>query len=432
MALRQLVAREVKGFLKNPVFILTVVILLLIYPALGSIMGSTVETVAENLRQPVGVVVEDDTPLVRQLVRMLREYSNNTIRIYNTTVDALKEAGVVIVIPRGFTENVTSGMPVVLKGAVRVEGFSIAATAKVQLLEGIASTMADFLPLAGAGQYNTTLGQRVKIMVDGLVALDSKTLTQTEFNILTSFLSIISMLLSIVIGLNAIYAAEAIVVEKVERAFEMLLAQPIPRRDVVLAKLVGATVALLITGLAYTAGILIMLERSSTGGSIHITIERSSTGGSMATGLYTSQTLLDVVLNVIGLEGILAITITLVLGIVYAGAIGLLVGTLVSDERLARNLSAPLVLMFIGASFALWSLGPKPGIETAVIAGLTITPIPIIAVSSILTGQYMYLATAVATAIATTVTLIGLTIYLFNRDVAVLGVSIPWRRRERE
>ncbi|MEM4809865.1 MAG: ABC transporter permease, partial [Desulfurococcaceae archaeon] len=122
MTLSHLLKREIKAFLKNPSFILAVVLVLGIYGTLGNITGKATESaVREMLEARIGLVMEEDTQLVRQVVRLLNITLNGKVYLYDSLDRAISETGIGVVLPRGFTENATStDKPVLIKGSVRV------------------------------------------------------------------------------------------------------------------------------------------------------------------------------------------------------------------------------------------------------------------------------------------------------------------------
>ncbi|MCY0868667.1 MAG: ABC transporter permease [Desulfurococcus sp.] len=418
MVLKQLVIREVKSFLKNPVFIASLVILMVFYPSLGSVIKTGVESVREASSLSAGLVIEENTALVSKLVDTLVEYSNGSVKVYSSLPEALKETGVAVLIPRGFTENATSpGRVAVLKGEVRVEDISpISSQARLLILQNIASTISELLPVAVGQLYNITIQPGTRVVVEGSVIMYGRVLSEAEFSTLVGFFTMVPMLLGIVIGLNVTYAAQATAVEKAEKAFEMLLAQPIPRRSVVLAKMAGAVVASIITGVVYMTGMLLMF---------------SSIEGSAPLPGGEDSRVPSFLLGIVGLSDILVVIAVLVLGLVYSGAIGVVIGAVITDERAAGILSTPVVLLFMGISFAAMFLGIPLNSLTAVLAGTSITLIPLVVVNSVLSGRYELAVISVSTSIAATVFLIALAVYLFNRDVVVLGLSISLRRRTR-
>jgi len=417
MPMKPLIIREIKGFLKNPAFIASLVILFVFYGALGSIMRSGIESaIKESQSLSVGIVKEEETPLVAELLKVMNQYTNGSIGIYDSLEEAVDKIGVAIVIPKGFTENATTpGKPIVLKGGIRIDSLSpISSQSRLSLLSSIASMISNLLPVAISKLYNVSIEPSKQVSIDSYVRVYGKNLSINEFNAFTGLFSILPLIISIIVGINAGYAAQATAIEKVEKAFEMLLAQPIPRRNVVLAKILGAVVASVIMGITYMAAMLFMVL------SINPSVQASTSGASeMARAL----------VDVMGVGNIASIVLTLVLGLIYSGAIGVIIGALVNDERIAGVLTTPVILLFMGLGFAIMYGGIPLNLATAVLSGIAITPIPYILLSATLSGQSILVTVSILVAIATTALLLFTAIVVFNRDTVILGLRISVRRR---
>lgn len=419
MTLKPLVIREIKNFLKNPAFIASIIILVVFYASLGSIMRSGIEAaVKETLSISIGIVKEEDTELVNRLISMLSQYTNGSIGIYQSLEEAVDKTGVAIVIPRGFTENATHpGSIILLKGGVKIDNLSpITGQARISMLQGIASIISDMLPAATGVLYNISIPPSRPVMVESYVRIYDKTLTANEFNSFMSMFSIIPVVIGIIVGINATYAAQATAIEKVEKAFEMLLAQPIPRRSVVIAKIIGSVTASVIMGVTYMIALLLMLVSAIPAGT--------------ALGNQSSINLIESVISIGGSGNILVSILVIILGLIYSGAIGVIIGAVVTDERIAGALSTPIILLFMGVGFATIYMGMPLNMATSILSGLTITSIPLVLVNASLSGQYIYAWISISIAIAVSILLMVTAILVFNRDIVILGLRISLRKRE--
>ncbi|WP_276813742.1 ABC transporter permease [Desulfurococcus amylolyticus] len=419
MTLKPLVIREIKNFLKNPAFIASIIILVVFYASLGSIMRSGIESaVKESLSISIGIVKEEDTELVSRLISMLSQYTNGSIGIYQSLEEAVDKTGVAIVIPRGFTENATqSGSIILLKGGVKIDNLSpITGQARISMLQGIASIISDMLPAATGVLYNISIPPSRPVMVESYVRVYDKTLTANEFNSFMTMFSIIPVVIGIIVGINATYAAQATAIEKVEKAFEMLLAQPIPRRSVVIAKIIGSVTASVIMGAAYMIALLLMLVSAIPAGT--------------ALGNRSSINLVESVISIGGTGNILVSILVIILGLIYSGAIGVIIGAVVADERIAGALSTPIILLFMGVGFATIYMGMPLNMATSILSGLTITSIPLVLINASLSGQYIYAWISISIAITVSILLMVIAILVFNRDIVILGLRISLRKRE--
>ncbi|MEM1628582.1 MAG: ABC transporter permease [Desulfurococcaceae archaeon] len=421
MTLSHLLKREIKAFLKNPSFILAVVLVLGIYGTLGNITGKATESaVREMLEARIGLVMEEDTQLVRQVVRLLNITLNGKVYLYDSLDRAISETGIGVVLPRGFTENATStDKPVLIKGSVRVMAFSITSgQARIGVLSAVSNTLERILPIAIGAIYNVSIQPQKPVVLNSTILLYEREIDYSVFSSIMFMISLTPMLVSIVFGINATYASQLVAIEKVEKAFEMLLAQPIKRRDIVLAKILGASIASIIFGTIYLIGMFIIY----TGGQGSAVQEVS--------GITTTP--FTLMLNIFG-PWILIITgLTLMLGLVFSGAIGVIIGSAVSDERIAGGLATPIMLIFIGVGFSIMFMGLQPSISTAILAGMTIAPLPYIYAISTLSGDVFLMVYSIGIAIGMCALLIYLATNMFNRDIVVLGIRISWARKQKE
>jgi ABC-2 type transport system permease protein len=402
MVLKSLVTREIKVFIKNPAFILSIILLISAYGIIGRIISAGVETAkGEQIKVRIGVVLEEKTPLIEVLLNLLNQTSGGKINVFSSASEATAENDLSIVIPRGFTENATSaGKPLYLRAGVKVNSISpMSSQAKVGLVTGIVSLIQNLLPTVVGTLYNVSVPSQKIVVAETSILLYNKVLSGSEFNAMVSFIALIPMLIGLVIGINAAYAAQSTAVEKVEKAFEMLLAQPISRRSVLVAKIVGSLVASLMTGAAYLAGMFLMLS-----GFMSTT---ASPGGA------------DLI-NLLGIDTIILTILSLIIGLFCSGAIGVILGSVVSDERIAGALSAPITFLFVGFGLATIYMDLPINALTAAAAGSAIAPLPYIFISASLMGTHSFIAISAATGIATCILLIALALIVFNRDVIIL------------
>lgn len=414
LVLKSLVIREVKVFLKNPAFIISIILLISIYGVLGRIISIGTEiAMEEQLKTRIGVVLEEDTPLIEILLGLLNQTSGGKISTFPFASEAIRETGLSITIPSGFTENATfASKPVRLRAEVRVDSISpVFGQAKVGLAANIASLIQNLMPIAVGMLYNVSMPPPKIVIAETSILMYNRVLSSGEFNAIASFAALIPTILGVVIGINTAYAAQSTAVEKVEKAFEMLLSQPIPRRSVVVAKIIGSFVASLITGTAYFAGMLLMFS------------------GFMPTSASQEATGEVNLINLLGMDTIILSILSLIIGLIYSGAIGVILGSIVSDERIAGALSTPITFLFIGVGLATIYMGLPLNAITAVIAGVTIAPLPYIFASVSLMGEYNLIAISTATGIASCALLIALASALFNRDIVILGLRFSWKRR---
>ena len=422
MTLSVLVKREVKAFLKNPAFIFSLVLIVVMYSVLFGVMRVGVEqAVSEATRINIGVVVSNQTRLLIEVLQLLNATTGGRVRGYSSLAQALEEEGVGILFPGNFDQLVESGV-VELRGSVKVQSVGVmSAQSRLMILESVRSLIEQLLPEAYSIVYNTTLPLSVKVHVSSSVVYYEREMSSQTFMLISNIVSVIPILVGIIIGSNAGYATQLVAFEKVEKAFEMLLSQPIKRSKIVLAKIIGASIASIIFAAAYFGGLLLPFI---------IMPPAPTTSSSASVEVSPMQFTLEG-LDFNPITGIILPTIlSLLLGLFASGSLGILLGSLVSDERTAGVLISPVMMIYMGLSFAVLFLGFDLNYFMAVISGVLVVTLPSLYVASILANKTTLAIVGLGSAILTCVLLMVLTIIVFNRDIVVLGVRVRFKRRE--
>lgn len=423
MVFIKLVKREIKAFLKNPAFIISIVLLLVMFVFIGSVTRTSIEQTQKLvLTSEVGVVLEEETEFTKTLILYLNQSFNGRIKQCSSLVEAVEKYGIGISIPRGFTENSTTGQPIVFLDAMfKVDSFSQRSIqAKAALVDGVVKAFESLIPIVTAQLYGVEQPLQIKVATRyNRVLFYGREVSQQILFGLFVLGSFIPFILGLVMGLNAGYASQLVAYEKVEKAFEMLLAQPIKRSRIVAAKIIGASVANIIFGLVYFGGIFGMIYSS-----MPIQQEQGVEIGSVFEDM-SRELGFDV-----GLHLAVSFIIPLLLGLFQSGAMGIILGSLSQDERTASVLSKPITLVYIAIAMITMYIGLEVNIYTSILAGFVPLILPAIYLVSLITGSIINLLIPVALNVLITVLLVIVAIVIFNRDIVILGVKIKIGRRE--
>lgn len=424
MVLSQLIKREIKAFLKNPGFIISMILLFAFYGAMGGIMRRSVEETQQIILQStIGFVSEDDSLLTRELIKSINETLRGRIRIYTSLTEAVEITGIGVLIPRDFTANITSSTTTVyLASMIKIDSPSTTVIqAKTGMLSQLESLIEHILPYVISKTFGYEMQKEIIVHIRGSALFYGK---QVDSAVLMSFLTIITMLplfIGILVGTNAGYAAQLVAYEKLEKAFEMLLAQPIKRSNIVIAKIIGASVATIIYSVVFLASIL-----SLTIGFMPTSVQ--SMNNAELTGLIeqlSSQLGVDITYNFIA-----SIVIALVLGLIESGSLGIILGSLASDERTAGLLITPVMFLYIGIAFVFTFIGFQVDVITSIISGIIVLPLPVIYILSLISGEFTYIAISLISTIVMCIVFTAISVYLFNRDIVVLGLRVRIRKEQ--
>ncbi|MEM0030799.1 MAG: ABC transporter permease [Desulfurococcaceae archaeon] len=424
MVLSQLIKREIKAFLKNPGFIISMVILFAFYAAMGSIMRRSVEETQQIILQSnIGLVVEDDSLLTRELVKAINETLDGRLRTYSSLIEAVENTGIGVLIPHGFTANITSNSTTVyLASMIKIDSPSTTIIqAKSGILSQLGTLIEHILPYVVSRVYGYEVQREIAVYIRGSALFYGK---QVDATLLMGFLTLITMLplfVGILVGTNAGYAAQLVAYEKLEKAFEMLLAQPIKRSSIVIAKIIGASVATIIYSIVFLASMFTLAM-----GSLPTSIQSiNSDGLNSLIEQLSNQLGVDVAFNFV-----VSIAIALVLGLIESGSLGIILGSLASDERTAGLLITPVMFLYIGLALVFTFIGFQVNVVTSIISGIIVLPLPVVYILSLISGETTYIAVSLLSTISTCIVFMAIAVFLFNRDIVVLGLRVRIRKEQ--
>jgi ABC-2 type transport system permease protein len=419
MALRHLIVREIKAALKNPAFIASLVLLFIFYMVIGGAARSGIsQAIEETMRMRVAIVTEESTELVTALLQNLNTSTGGGIRVYQSVESALNENIHVIILPKGFTESaLIPGKTPVLKALVKIDTLSqVTIQSRIGVVQSLASLASSLLPRIIALLYNVSIPPQKSVVVNTTVVAFGRTMSIREVNSLLNFAIATMFIVSFIMGITTSSAAANTAIEKVEKAFEMLLAQPIPRREIVLAKIIGAMAIALLSGVVYFIALFAMLF-----------LMASPTAGVATEG---SMPEISTIMTYVGGEALGYVIIPLVVGLIYSGAIGVIIGSISSDERIAGVLATPITFLYVGLAIASMFINLPVDTLTAMLYGVLVAPLPYIYTVSKMSNSLTPLVIGTVTAMVSCIIIITIAVVVFNRDTVILGVRWPKKRRE--
>jgi ABC-2 type transport system permease protein len=416
------VIREIKVALKNPAFIASLILLFVFYAAVGGVTRVGVSQSVEEVRKMamrIPVVVEESSPLIKALLLNLNASVSN-VKLYQSVDEALSENSYVIVFPKGFTEGALAQdmqkVPM-LKAVIKLDSLSqVSVQSRVSVVQSVRQVVSRLLPVTLTQLFNITITQKEVALPDQNIAtiVYNRVLGLTEVNSILGFSVAAIFVVAFVMGIATSYAATNTAMEKVEKAFEMLLAQPVPRREIVLAKILGSIALALLNAAVVLIAVLVMIYLMAS--------PASSTTGNGAT-------IIGFDIALLGKNAITYIVLPLTIGLIYSGAIGVILGSVSPDERTASVLSMPITFLYIGLGIAGMFLSLPINPVTAVIYGVLVAPLPYVFIISELSKNPELLAIGMGTAITLCIMVITIAIIIFNRDIVILGIRLPRRRK---
>ena len=351
--LRALVRKEAKELLLERTVLFGVVLMpLIIFPMMGGLTQVGIRATREAA-QSIGLVgwVDEDLGEYSQMLKSFLLRANATLAELSPDEPGklVQEAGArgastVIVVPKGFTQNISRGVRGSLKAYAEVKSLTLSNLIRVQAVQGVIdgfrSTLSAYLVSRGGldplftsnplkGEVTVTFQGRA--FPPGALAGVLQTLV---FGIPTVVLVVSSS--------AAMVAATSIGLEKEAKTLELLLSLPVPRASILLGKLVGASMIALIGSISFAVGF-----------GLYLTSLASGLGGRLAQGLLDARGLGDAIVLTPQLSSIVLLTIFVTL--FFTLTLGLLVGVFAGDVRGAQMLTQLTVFALILPPYFLWT-----------------------------------------------------------------------------
>ncbi len=417
MALGRLVKKEVVAVLKSPAFATALIVVVVYFVVLGRAVGVATEQVArEALEAVVGVVVEDGDPLTARVLAVANATLGGKLLTTGSVEEGLRRFPAVVVIPEAFGASLLDpGATAYVRGYVTLERVSALQGARAESVARVAALLGEVarrLIAAERGIDVAEMGKPVSVMVEAVVgsrvldlgSLSSLLLSTTVFAILVGLLGLMTLM----------YSAQAVAGEKEEKAFEMLLTLPVNRMTIAVAKIVGAVAVSALTTAVYFLGFSYVMA--------------SIPGAEQAADASATPLSLQIMVEHLGSGGIVLLVASLGLVLLFSGSLGLLIGVLSGDTRVAGAIAGPIgVVLYIGL-VAAQLVGIPLGTESALL-GATVYGLPLTIVVSRLTGDATVALLAASAASAVVTATLVVVMRVFESERILIGVSLRRRRR---
>ncbi|RLI36964.1 hypothetical protein DRO55_02430 [Candidatus Bathyarchaeota archaeon] len=337
-----MIEKEVKDLLRDPRIYIGLIVPVIMLPLMGfamsAAMSGAVEAATKGLN--VAVIDYDGTNTSRGLVSILVQVGLNASNIEAGSLEeALEEAKnlnskVLIVIPEGFEETLLNF------GKVRVDVYSImesvgfgsvgaqsvvdrALSISSEILSSmmISRLAPDVEPDVVREPLNIT---RYTVIRDRVMPISPQTIFG---QLMMSYGIMVPMVLFVLAISVAQIAAIATAVENEEKTLETLLTFPVTRYHILMAKLIGSSVVAVLGGILFTVGFLIYFE-----------------------GIFSMPGLEMGFVNVFQFlppppaGAYVVLALSLILSILFITSLGIVIGALSSDVRMAGALLGVVII----------------------------------------------------------------------------------------
>lgn len=337
-----IVLKEVKELIRDPKILLPMLIIpLIMFPLMGFAIQFSMDVAEESMGDlSVGLIDKDGEQVAERLMDYLTALNVIVIQVDDSGTSEpfsyVQESNLtgLIVIPFGFSQNITKGQVSKLEVYVPFRGGSIIESTSASVITGLLASFEEALVYQRIEEQFTEPPQNILNPID----LAEKSIINgkgVDVNPEVLFGLVISQSSIMPAGIMALLifamqlAATAVASEKEEKTLETLLTMPINRFMILAGKLTGSIIVALVGALAYLVGFSFYIS-SYTG------MIPTGAGVDLAT-IGLAPTLLDYV--ILGLS--------LFMALLSALALAISLSVFAEDVRGAQAIVGPLFILFI-------------------------------------------------------------------------------------
>jgi len=420
LAVKILLERELKLIIRNPGFIIGLIFIIAFYGFIGKMTGYAVETsVREMYTASIGIINRDSSSFAQRVVEDLNKTFGGRIYSVSSVEEGLRRYGYVLVIPENFSliENFTNRSQIYLYQKIdKIPSTTTLSAQMSSLIAGSINNIIKDLLIKMRGYSPQVMNKSVSVYSE--VLFRDKFISQGVLMSITGFSMFLAFITAFIMMMVGTFSTQLMVFEKIEKAFEMLLAQPIHRRDIVIAKLISSVVQSLLMGAAYLIGMFLMFTSM---GSAAASSSQPFSSENYTIGFSINDL---IVYTEAGAQILLLIGVILVLGMIYVGALGIIAGLMASDERSAGYVGGPIAFFFLGVGFAMMFISLPLDYTVAFISSFAVVPAIVYVITGSLLNDYMFIILPLIGVSIPPIILIIIASKIIDRDIVVTGLRI--------
>lgn len=337
-----LVEKEVKDLLRDPRIYIGLVVPVILMPLLGLLMStamrSSIEAGTKGLK--IAVLDYDKTELSNAFLNLSMNLGVK-IRMVNATdleaaVSEARDSGsnALVVIRKGFEDDLVNFRKAGVEVYVVMESMSLGSIGAYSAVEGVLSLSSKIFSNMLISKLNPNVSPDVvreplnistrSIVKDRIMEIPPQIL----FNQLLMGYSIMIPLLLLMLSITVVqFAATATAVENEEKTLETLLTFPVTRYDILLAKLLGSSILAVIGSILFTGGFILYFNNMLTMSGFNFPSE------GVSQLLPSPQP-----------ESVMLLAVSLILAILFITSLGVAIGALSSDVRMANSLLGVVIV----------------------------------------------------------------------------------------
>jgi len=262
-----IVVKEVKELVRDPKILLGMIIVpLIMFPLMGFAIQTSMETAQESMRSvSIAIMNLDEGPIAENLTNFLTALNVTIVEVddldFTEAVDYVQQLNVtgLVVIPSGFSSNVTEGLKAELDVYTIFRGGGIVESTSASMINALLTAFEKDLVVQKVEEEFPDASQTVLDPVD----MSEKTIIKgkpVNVNPSVLFGLMMSQSTGMPVGIMMLLifamqlAATSVASEKEEKTLETLLTLPINRFTILAGKLTGSIVVAVIGAAAYIVG----------------------------------------------------------------------------------------------------------------------------------------------------------------------------------
>jgi len=265
--LLNIIVKEVKELVRDPKILLGMIIVpLIMFPLMGFAIQTSMETAEESMRSvSIATMNLDKGPVAETLTNFLIALNVTIVEvdylIFTEAVDYVQQSNVtgLVVIPSGFSNNITEGLKAELDVYTVFRGGGIFESTSSSMISALLKTFEEGLVVQKVGEKFPETRETV---LNPIEMSEKSIIKGKPVNVNPSVLFGLMMLQSMGMPLGIMMllvfamqlAATSVASEKEEKTLETLLSLPINRFTILAGKLTGSIVVAVIGAMAYIVG----------------------------------------------------------------------------------------------------------------------------------------------------------------------------------
>lgn len=412
--LGNVVVKELKELLRDPKILIGMIVFpLVMLPIMGFVMRGSIESTEERLQSlQVGLVDFDHGVIAKNLTDFLNSFSTMTIiNINASNVDEAVEilqtetnATDLIVVPSGFTENVSKGDPKTYPATIEVYSVftgsgGIAEAASSSVVSGYLEA---FKRQLAPNPFQTASKSIIK-------GKPTDVPPGVLFSIMYSQVFALPITISILLVFSMQIAATSVASEKEEKTLETLLSLPISRFTILFGKLAGSTIVAAVGAIAIIIGFNYYMGSFMVMGDMGVSVDLAAIG--------LAPTPL----------GYLILGASVFMSLLSALALAIIISAFAEDVRGAQSVVGYLNVIIMLPMFIIMfaDFNSLPLVARIVLLAIPYTH-PMLAAQATLTGNYLTAVFGVVYVAIFTVALLYIAAKLFATE-KILTAKLKFR-----